>query len=171
MSVASGDHVSHTSAVLLSVIVIVRRECRAAPIVDVAGHTAAEIEEEFGGERGWEFESGGDFTGDISEGRERDFEAEIGGVDESLLSVGVEEEVGGLFAEISQAEEARRRGRPSKPIELVSELETPEVGVPESQFELPYEEAKEKLPRATIERRAVNKHTEIFRMSHTRKQR
>lgn len=148
-----------------------RAQCRLHPIVDVAGHTPAELEEEYGAERAWEFEEGGDFTGDISEGREREFDEAQAGIDHSLAesldqAVMMEyEEGGGLFeptGEISQVEAGRGMPR-VKPFEVVSELETPDLGVPESQFELPIEEERIKRPRTTIERRAVNKHTEIFR--------
>ena len=49
--------------------------------------------------------------------------------------------------------------------EIVSDMETPDIGVPESQFEVPKEEVRVKPPRLTIDRRAVSKHTEIIRKS------
>lgn len=49
--------------------------------------------------------------------------------------------------------------------EIVSDMETPDIGVPESQFEVPKEEVRVKPPRLTIDRRTVSKHTEIIRKS------
>ena len=66
--------------------------------------------------------------------------------------------------EPSGAEVRRTRRDVSGRFEVVSEMETPDVGVPESQFEVPKEEQRgAKAPRITIERRAVSKHTETFK--------
>ncbi len=46
---------------------------------------------------------------------------------------------------------------------FVLQMETPDIGVPDSQFELEKAEARKKKPKITIERRSVNKHTEMFR--------
>jgi hypothetical protein len=151
------------------------------PVIDAAGHTPAEAEDEFGPERAWmEEESSFGFGGgaaemDISEGREREYEMMEAGVDAEMMDsmertgmVAGDLDEGGLFADISQGpvEEGRRRTTGGKPIQVVSEMETPDLELPESQFEVLHEEVEiPKGARPTIERRAVNKHTEIFRRS------
>lgn len=155
-----------------------RYDCKLQPIVDVAGHTPAEVEEQLGAERAWAEEDTSFGFGaevDISEGREREFDMLEAGADQEMIDsmerTVIEPEEGGLFAEISQVEEGRRRTIGGKPIQVVSEMETPDLEAPESQFEVLREEVDlTKTQRPTIERRSVNKHTEIFRRSERTRQ-
>lgn len=89
--------------------------------------------------------------------------AEAGDQGEGMLFGLTEEQVSG--------EVRRTRRDVSGRFEVVTDMETPDFEVPESQFEVPKEEqaARQKAMRATIERRAVNKHTEIFRQSVTQR--
>lgn len=81
---------------------------------------------------------------------------------------------GMLFGLTEEQPEVRRTRRDvSGRFEVVTDMETPDIEVSDSQFAVPKEEqaAREKGLRPTIERRAVNRHTEIFRKSQHNKHR
>jgi hypothetical protein len=116
------------------------------------------LPEEYPGEYGAP-ELGGEGWGPEEEARAA--EADLTGV--SLESIDRDRR-SRLFVEPSGGEEPLERKRG---VEIVSHMETPELEVEPSQFDIPIEQVSEeeeaRARRPTIERRAVNRHTEIFR--------
>lgn len=148
-------------------------------MVDELGRTPLDIEAAFGADAGWDFEGGvlpdemeaqraAEMEGLESFGAEESISEALGMSMEEMRAEAAQEAV--LFAAAPVEElslegvrmRASRTGRDR--VQVVSDMETPELGLPESQFELPVEEVRaERAARPTIERRAVNRHTEIFR--------